>query len=77
MTDKAIRRKDRDAILQSLRAGVVPRRGQQHIQVGRAKEVEVLAGDIDRIVDGGSSIRFVIGAYGSGKSFLLLSLIHI
>ena len=66
-----IRKRDRDAIIQSLRAGVVPRRGQQHVQVGRAKEVEVLVDDIDRIVDEGSSIRFVIGAYGSGKTFFL------
>ena len=38
-----IRPRDRDAILQSLRAGVVPRRGQQHIQVGRVDEVAPLA----------------------------------
>ena len=67
----AIRTRDRDAIIQSLRAGVVPRRGQQHIQVGRAEEVEALITDIDRVADGGSSIRFVIGEYGSGKTFFL------
>jgi len=71
MSGGKIHIRDRDAIIQSLRAGVVPRRGQQHIQVGRAKEVEILANDIDRIADGGSSIRFVIGAYGSGKTFFL------
>ena len=33
-----IRPRDRDAVLQSLRAGVVPRIGQHLIQVGRAHE---------------------------------------
>ena len=66
-----IRPRERDAILQSLRAGVVPRMGQQHIQVGRAREVEALLRDIERIADGGSAVRFIIGEYGSGKSFFL------
>ncbi|WP_434043921.1 MULTISPECIES: ATP-binding protein [Sorangium] len=66
-----IRPKERDAILQSLRAGVVPRNGQQHIQVGRAAEVKALVSDIERIGDGGSSVRFIIGEYGSGKTFFL------
>jgi len=66
-----IRPRDRDAIIQSLRAGVVPRVGQRHIQVGRANEVEALVADIDRIADGGSAIRFAIGEYGAGKTFFL------
>ena len=66
-----IRPRDRDAIIQSLRAGVVPRVGQQHIQVGRAEEVSALVSDVDRIADGGSAIRFAIGEYGAGKSFFL------
>mgnify|MGYP005855591551 CR=1 FL=1 len=66
-----IREKERRAILDSLRAGVVPRIGQQHIQVGRANEVHALLKDIHAIADGGSSIRFVIGEYGSGKTFFL------
>ncbi|MGE8225099.1 MAG: ATP-binding protein [Stenotrophomonas sp.] len=66
-----IRSKDRDAVVQSLRAGVVPRAGQHLIQVGRAREVETLVGDIDRLADGGSSFRLVIGEYGSGKTFFL------
>jgi len=66
-----IRPRERDTILQSLGAGIVPRVGQQHIQVGRANEVSALVEDIDRIADGGSAIRFVIGEYGSGKTFFL------
>ncbi len=69
--NKKIRPKMRDAILQSLRAGVVPRQGLQHIQVGRAGEVEALLSEIERIADGGSAIRFVIGEYGAGKTFFL------
>jgi len=66
-----IRARDRDTVLQALRAGVVPRTGLAFIQVGRAKEVKALVGDIDRIADGGSTVRFVIGDYGSGKTFFL------
>lgn len=66
-----IRPRDREAIMQSLAAGVVPRRGQQHIQVGRVDEVRALMRDIDLIADGGATIRFVIGQYGSGKTFFL------
>lgn len=66
-----IRPKDRDAVIQSLRAGVVPRSGQHLIQVGRAKEIETLVGDIERVADGGSAFRVVIGEYGAGKTFFL------
>lgn len=66
-----IRRRDRDTILQSLAAGVVPRRGQQHVQVGRAGEIKALIEDLERLRDGGSAVRFVIGRYGSGKTFFL------
>ena len=57
--------------VQSLRAGVVPRVGQHHIQVGRADEVAALMSDIDTIADGGAAARFVVGEYGAGKSFFL------
>jgi len=66
-----IRPRDRDAILQSLAAGVVPRRGQQHIQVGRADEIRALLRDVERVADGGSAVRLVIGEYGAGKTFFL------
>lgn len=70
-TEIRIRPKERDAILQSLRAGVVPRTGQQHIQVGRAAEVKALIDDVERIAGGGAAIRFIIGEYGAGKTFFL------
>ncbi len=66
-----IRAKDRDAVIQSLRAGVVPRLGQHLIQVGRAREIETLVADIERIAGGGSAFRVVIGEYGAGKTFFL------
>ncbi|PZU14938.1 MAG: ATP-binding protein [Citromicrobium sp.] len=70
-TPPQIRARERDTIVQALAAGVVPRVGLQHIQVGRAAEVGALLKDIDRIADGGSSCRFVIGEYGAGKTFFL------
>lgn len=66
-----LRDRERNAILSSLRAGVVPRVGQQHIQVGRAAEIKALISDIDTLADGGSAVRFIIGEYGSGKTFFL------
>lgn len=66
-----IRPKDRDAVIQSLRAGVVPRAGQHLIQVGRSREIETLVSDIDRMADGGSAFRIVTGEYGAGKTFFL------
>lgn len=66
-----IKPRDRDTIISALRAGVVPRLGLQHVQVGRQREIEALIRDIERIGEGGSSIRFVIGSYGAGKTFFL------
>lgn len=66
-----IRPKDRDAVIQSLRAGVVPRTGQHLIQVGRVREIATMVEDIDRIADGGSAFKIVIGEYGAGKTFFL------
>lgn len=71
MSQATIRPRERDALLQALRTGVVPRVGQQHVQVGRVDEVKALVRDIERIGDGGSGTRFVIGDYGSGKTFFL------
>ncbi len=66
-----VKAKEREAVIQSLRAGVVPRIGLHLIQVGRARELEALIQDVKRIQEGGAAIRFVIGEYGSGKTFFL------
>jgi len=68
---KNIKNKERDAIIQSLKSGVVPRLGLQHIQVGRSQELGSLVKNIENIKDGGTAFRFVIGEYGSGKTFFL------
>ena len=70
-TTPTIKPRERDTVIQALVAGVVPRGGLHHIQVGRAAEVGALVKDIDRIADGGSSCRFIIGEYGAGKTFFL------
>ena len=49
----------------------MPRTGQHLIQVGRAREVEVMLQDIDRIAQGGAVFRVIIGEYGAGKTFFL------
>lgn len=67
----AIKAKDRDTVIQALRSGVVPRTGQHLIQVGRAKEIETLLRDIERIAEGGTGFRLVVGEYGAGKTFFL------
>lgn len=66
-----IRTKERDTILQSLRAGVVPRIGLHLIQVGRVNEISALIKDLDRLAEGGTLFRLIIGEYGSGKTFFL------
>jgi len=66
-----IRRRERDAVLQSLQAGLVPKQGLHLIQVGRKAEVTALLNDIERVADDGASFRIVVGRFGSGKSFFL------
>ncbi|MFH2001891.1 MAG: ATP-binding protein [Planctomycetota bacterium] len=66
-----IKPRERDAILQSLRAGVVPKIGLRHIQVGRKDEVAAVIKDLDRIRNDSATVRFVIGRFGAGKSFFL------
>ena len=58
-------------VINSLKGGVVPRVGLPYITVGRETEIKALLHDVDIIADGGASFRFIVGKYGSGKSFLL------
>jgi hypothetical protein len=63
--------RERTAILQSLGAGVVPAIGLHHIQVGRQREVEAILNDLQLVDQGAASIRFIVGRYGTGKTFFL------
>ena len=58
-------------VLNSLKGGVVPRVGLPYITVGRTQEIQALLNDLQLVHEGGSSCRFIVGRYGSGKSFLL------
>jgi len=66
-----ITKREAKTILNSLSAGVVPRTGLRHISVGRLPEIAALKGDLDHNREGGATVRFVVGRFGSGKSFLL------
>lgn len=66
-----ITEREKNAILSSLAAGVVPRIGLQHVAVGRKEEVAALLEDLKHVETGGASVRFVVGRFGTGKSFLL------
>lgn len=58
-------------LINALKGGVVPRVGLEYITVGRTQEIAAILHDIDMITAGGASFRFIVGKYGSGKSFLL------
>lgn len=58
-------------LINALKGGVVPRVGLEYITVGRTQEVAAILHDIEMISDGSASFRFIVGKYGSGKSFLL------
>lgn len=58
-------------LINALKGGVVPRAGLEYITVGRTQEIAAILHDIDTIEEGGASFRFIVGKYGSGKSFLL------
>lgn len=66
--------KEASVIIKSLEGGVVPSIGVQHLLVGRNREVEELIKILDTISDGGSDIRFWVGDFGSGKSFMLATI---
>ena len=58
-------------LLASLSAGVVPRVGAPYIAIGRTEELAALLSSVDTVAEGGAAVRFLIGRYGSGKSFLM------
>lgn len=59
------------SLINSISAGVVPRIGAPYIAIGRTDEIEALLNDASLVAEGGSFMRFIIGKYGSGKSFLI------
>ena len=59
------------SLLASVSAGVVPRAGAPYIAIGRKDEIAALLSDLEAVNEGGGSMRFLIGRYGSGKSFLM------
>lgn len=69
--DRKVPRRIAQTVINSLKGGVVPRIGLPYITVGRKNEIEALLHDVDIIAEGGASFRFIVGRYGSGKSFLL------
>ena len=66
-----IKRRERDAVMNSLQAGLVPRTGLHLIQVGRKDEVNAMLANLESIEQGGAAFRIVMGRFGSGKSFFL------
>jgi len=69
--NRKVPRRIAQTVLNSLKGGVVPRIGLPYITVGRKNEIEALLRDVDIISEGGASFRFIVGRYGSGKSFLI------
>ncbi len=59
------------SLVNSVAAGVVPRMGAPYIAIGREDEITALLGDLETVNDGGCFMRFIVGKYGSGKSFLM------
>lgn len=68
---KKVPKRIASTVINSLKGGVVPRIGLPYITVGRKNEIEALLHDVDIIAEGGASCRFIVGRYGSGKSFLI------
>ena len=68
---RKVPRRIAQTVLGSLKGGVVPRIGLPYITVGRKNDIEALLHDVEIIAEGGASFRFIVGRYGSGKSFLL------
>ncbi|MDR2147631.1 MAG: DUF2791 family P-loop domain-containing protein [Tannerella sp.] len=66
-----IKPKEATAIINSLTSGVVPKIGVQHITVGRSKEIEATLAALEDVKNGHSMMKFWIGDFGSGKSFML------
>ena len=60
-----------NSLLLSVSAGVVPRMGAPYIAIGRRDEISALLSDLEQVNEGSGTMRFIVGRYGSGKSFLM------
>lgn len=59
------------SLFSAMSAGVVPRVGAPYIAIGRVDEIASLTEQLRRVADGEGATRFIVGRYGSGKSFLI------
>lgn len=66
-----IKPKEASAIINSLVSGVVPKIGVQHITVGRSEEINAFVSSLEDVKNGQSLVKFWVGDFGSGKSFML------
>ena len=71
MSETKVPKRIASTVMNALKGGVVPRIGLEYITVGRVREIDAILRDIEIIADGGATFRFIVGKYGSGKSFLL------
>ncbi len=70
-TQQLVPKRILNSLLASVSAGVVPRAGAPYIAIGRTDEIEAFLSDLEAVSEGGGGMRFLIGRYGSGKSFLM------
>lgn len=66
-----IKPKEATSIINSLIGGVVPKIGVQHITVGRSDEIKAVVEALEDVKNGHSMVKFWVGDFGSGKSFML------
>lgn len=66
-----IKPKEATSIINSLIGGVVPKIGIQHITVGRSEEINAFVAALEDVKNGHSMVKFWIGDFGAGKSFML------
>lgn len=71
---KAPNKRTLQTLVNSLQSGVVPRSGLEFVMVGRKDEISALVNDLQYVADGAGAFRFIVGKYGSGKTFLLQTL---
>ena len=69
--DIVIPRRVLSSLMNSISSGVISRVGAPYLAIGRNREIAALSSDLENTAEGGSFIRFLVGKYGSGKSFLI------